>query len=178
MRLSNGTTLMHGPRPYDPVKAHEYYMRTRKLKGRTRGAPTFTVKTRTGNTVVLSARELAEQKQYAAERISNIKEKLNELNAKLRVAMREAQAEKAASEREAAKPKTAAEKAADARDAEKYRDKHKGEIASKRRAKAAKTKAAPKDPVAALETKIDGIKKKLKAAVAIQRALAGATRNN
>ncbi len=33
MKLPDGTILMHEKAPYDPVKAHEYYMRTRKLKG-------------------------------------------------------------------------------------------------------------------------------------------------
>lgn len=179
MRLDDGTILMHGPSPYDPVKAHEYYMRTRKLKGRQRSSQSYTVKTRSGNTVVLSARELAKQKKYAAERIANIKEKLADLNAKLRVAMREAESKQAKSKREADKPLTAAEKAEAARDSKKYRDKHQQELASKRRTKAAKTRTREsKDPVAELESKIDNIKKRLTAAVAIQRALAGATRNS
>lgn len=37
MQLPDGTTLMHGKRPYDPVKARAYYLRTRKLKGRKKG---------------------------------------------------------------------------------------------------------------------------------------------
>lgn len=34
MKLSDGTILMHGKQPYDPVKARAYYLRTRHLKGR------------------------------------------------------------------------------------------------------------------------------------------------
>ena len=153
-------------------------MRTRKLKGRQRSSPTYTVKTRTGSTVVVSARELAERKAYAEERINNIREKLAELNAKLRVTMREAKAEQTTSERKADKPKTAAEKADAARESEKYRDKHKQELATKRRTAADKTSPKRvKDPVANLEGKISDIKRRLTAAVAVQRALAGATRN-
>jgi len=37
MDLPNGEVLMHAGRPYDPKKAHEYYLRTRKLKGRKKG---------------------------------------------------------------------------------------------------------------------------------------------
>lgn len=37
MHLPDGSTLMHGPRAYDPKKAHEYYLRVRKLKGRKKG---------------------------------------------------------------------------------------------------------------------------------------------
>jgi hypothetical protein len=42
MILPDGSVLMHGDlehrAPYDPRKAREYYLRTRKLKGRERGA--------------------------------------------------------------------------------------------------------------------------------------------
>jgi chromosome segregation ATPase len=37
MQLPNGEVLMHASAPYDPKKAHEYYLRTRKLKGRKPG---------------------------------------------------------------------------------------------------------------------------------------------
>lgn len=37
MRLPDGTQLMHGEGVYDPKKAHEYYLRTRELKGRKKG---------------------------------------------------------------------------------------------------------------------------------------------
>lgn len=38
MQLPDGQVIMHGDRPYDPKKAHEYYVRTRKLKGRKKAA--------------------------------------------------------------------------------------------------------------------------------------------
>lgn len=37
MQLPDGSTLMHGTTPYDPKKAHAYYLRTRQLKGRKKG---------------------------------------------------------------------------------------------------------------------------------------------
>jgi len=37
MQLPDGTTLMHGAKPYDPAKARAYYLRTRELKGRKKG---------------------------------------------------------------------------------------------------------------------------------------------
>lgn len=39
MKLSDGTILMHGKRPYDPAKARAYYLRTRHLKGRKKAVP-------------------------------------------------------------------------------------------------------------------------------------------
>lgn len=40
MRLPDGSTLMHDAvHAYDPVKAHEYYLKVRKLKGRKKAGP-------------------------------------------------------------------------------------------------------------------------------------------
>lgn len=178
MRLPNGTILMHGRAPYDPVKAHEYYIRTRHLKGRKQGAPTFKVSKPSGKTVILTSRELTEQRVYAAKRINNIKLKLAELNSKLRVALREARDKKAKSEREAKKPPTAAEKAESRRESKKYRAKNRQQLANKRKSAARTEKSKEADPVELLQKRVGEIKKRLSAAVAIQRALTGATRNN
>lgn len=178
MRLPDGTTLMHGRAPYDPVKAHEYYIRTRQLKGRKKGAPTFRVSKPGGKTVVLTSRELAEQRAYAVKRINDIKLKLAELTSKLNVALREARDKKDKSEREAKKPPTAAEKAESRREAKKYRSKNRQQLANKRKAAARTAKSKETDPVEALQKKVGEIKKRLSTAVAIQRALTGAIRNN
>jgi hypothetical protein len=178
MRLPDGTILMHGRTPYDPVKAHEYYIRTRQLKGRKKGSPTFSVRKTSGKTVTLTSRELTEQRAYAAKRINDIKLKLAELNAKLSVAMREARDKKAKSGREAKKPPTAAEKSEAARESKKYRAKNQQKLANKRKSAARTEKSTETDPVKALQTRVGEIKKRLSAAVAIQRALTGAIRNN
>lgn len=47
MKLPDGTVLMHGSQPYDPKKAREYYLRTRKLKGRKKGKGVDPAKRRT-----------------------------------------------------------------------------------------------------------------------------------
>lgn len=179
MRLDDGTILMHGRAPYDPVKAHEYYIRTRQLKGRKKGSPTYTVTKPSGKTVTLTGRELAEQRAYAAKRVNDIKLKLAELQSKLVAALGDAREKKAKSEREAKKPPTAAEKAEAARESKKYRTKNRQKIANQRKS-AARTEKTKKeaDPVKALQTKIGEIKKRLSAAVAIQRALTGAVRKN
>jgi len=172
MKLADGTILMHGDTPYDPVKAHEYYIRTRQLKGRHGGSPSFSVKTRSGRTVTLSTQELTEQRAYAAKRVTEIKAKLHLLEQKLREAMREAKKKK----RDSEKPKTAAEKAQDARDAKQYRSKHRTKLAAKRKHER-KTKRKS-DPVSELEDKIANVKVRLHNAIAVQRALTSATKNN
>ena len=177
MRLPDGTILMHGQAPYDAAKAHEYYMRTRKLKGRKKGQ-SYTVNLGGGKTIKLSAKQLAEQKAYAAKRVTAIKQKLAELNTKLKEAVREAEKKKANSKREAAKPDTAAEKSQAARESKKYRDKHQQEIATKaKKASSEKKTKTNADPVEELGRTIIKIQDTLKAAVARQRALTGATRN-
>lgn len=197
MELPDGTILIHARTPYDPVKAHQYYLRTRKLKGRKVGrsaAPTrknpligdtsetrYIVDLGEGQILNLTKQQLDEQKAYAAERVKQIKESLKDLGSKLREAMADAKERKAKAEREAAKPPTAAEEAEAARESKQYREKHKTELATKAKRKArtkTETKSESADPVAELETKVSQIKDSLKAAVAQQRALAAATRNS
>lgn len=179
MKLSDGTTLMHGPAPYDPVKAHEYYLRTRQLKGRKKAA-SYTVKLESGKTVRLSEKQLTEQRAYMAKRIGEIKNRLAELNSKLVKMMSEAKKKKSESKREAEKKPTAAEKSKAARESRQYRDKHKTELAAKakKQDKKESKKSKETDPVAELEHKITQVKGRLVAAVARQRALATASRNS
>lgn len=191
MKLPDGTTLMHGRIAYDPVKAHEYYIRTRQLKGRNKGrknpligdssSPTYTVTLPSGETAVLTKQQLVEQKAYIAQRVSETKAKLSELNSTLRKAMSEAKRKKAESDRKAAAPPTAAEKSKASREAKKYRDKHKTSIATKSKIseskKVDKPNSANTDPVAELETKVAQIKDTLRTVVARQKALVAATQN-
>jgi hypothetical protein len=162
--------------PYDPVKAHEYYVRTRQLKGRRGGQKaqpsTYKVDLASGRTVDLSQQQLIEQRAYAAKRVNDIKKSLAELNTKLKTAMVEARKKKTQS----AKPKTAADKSKAARQSKQYREKHKTELATKRHTQA-KKESKKSDPVVALQHKITKIKDNLQTALAKQRALAAATRN-
>lgn len=190
MRLPDGTILMHGSVPYDPVKAHEYYMRTRKLKGRKKGTTavpmqwtsrasrpaSFTVKTARGTTVKLTGKELNEQRAYLAKRVNEIKKNLVKLNSELKKAMAEAKAKKAKAEAKAKRGPTASEKSKAARESKKYRESHKQVLKGKAE-KASTTRREEKDPVAELEAKISRVKGALQAAVAKQRSLMAATKN-
>jgi hypothetical protein len=175
--------------PYDAVKAHEYYIRTRKLKGRqagtaiqpstrSSGSSTFSVRLPNGRMVKLSQQQLAEQRAYAAKRVEEIKQSLQKLSVELKKAMKKAKEKKAKSERDADKPKTAAEKRDAAKESKQYRDKHKQSLATKRHRSASKDKTSKKsDPVSELEDKISVIKERLTVAVARQRALTTAIKN-
>lgn len=193
MLLPDGSVLIHADgAPYDPSKAHEYYLRTRKLHPRqaARQQPkpvsrhhgtTYTVKGANGKTVKLTAKQLEEQKAYTAKRIAHLKKNLSDLAVLLHEKMRTAKAAKAKADR----PPTLAEKAKAARDAEKYRKTHKQEIANKAKTAASKSsssgsgsKSTPKvDTVDSLKKEISTTKANLKSAVAKQRQLATAKKN-
>jgi hypothetical protein len=144
---------------YDPVKAHDYYIKNRDLKGRKKGTHTYedgstvsaaenerrkiTARTgidpRTGKTRQQIAREarvklrkkITEQVGRLEDKLKKIEDKIRELEHKESSEDRKGKAKKERSRKEAEKPKTAAEKAKDARESSKYRDKHKQELKSK-----------------------------------------------
>lgn len=166
MRTPTEYELQHLAVGYDPVKAHEYYLKTRDLKGRkskrvpekiTEDDPRWNPKTmgnhrgsldprRGKNKEQIHKEAVARQKKEITEQIGRLQARLRKLEAKIREMEHkdastdrksEAKKERAAKERD--KPKSAAEKRKAARDNEKYRDKHKQEL--KNKAKKASTKS-------------------------------------
>lgn len=142
---------------YDPVKAHEYYEKNKKLKGRRKGRGTVndydwkalgreagpdrpsSRDPRIGKTKAqIHQGARARQKKELAEQIQNLEAKLKKLDDLIKEKVREAaktdrkaKAKKERAAKEKDKPKTAAEKAEAARESEKYRDKHKQELKNK-----------------------------------------------
>jgi len=120
---------------YDPVKAHEYYERTKKLKGRRRGS---TQDPRTGKSMgqiskdarAKQRKELAARIQSLSQKLQRLEDKIREMEAKEASEDRKGKAKKERAAKEANKPKSAAEKAEAARDAEKYRDKNQQKLKS------------------------------------------------
>ena len=165
-------------RKYDPVKAHEYYMRTRKLKGRKAAASVAdTLRTSGEKPPTSNSAQLQRQRQVAAAQVANLRKKLAELNR----ALKERMAEARKSAKEAAKPDTAAEKAEKARDAKKYRDKNEQKLKTKAAAKRSQSgggssksdskSSGGKDSVEELKATISKVEDSLKKAVARKRAL-------
>jgi uncharacterized protein YgiM (DUF1202 family) len=176
---------MHDGAPYDPVKAHEYYIRTRHLKGRRHGRAVpvntnarngsnksnYTVTLPSGKTVTLTHKQLVEQQAYAAKRVSDIKNRLNELSSKLKKMLQTAEKSKST----ANKKPTAADKRKSAQQSKQYRQKHKQQLKNKAKVNKAKTPAKKttthKDSVTELKSKITVIRTRLKDAINVQRAL-------
>lgn len=179
MKLPDGTTLMHAGAPYDPKKAHDYYERTKKLKGRAPsaskppagpsglGARSSFAKAKPQKTQVkdLSPQQKKELQAYAAQKVKEAQQKVTELNKKLKEKM--AEAKKA--EADAKKPKTASEKAEAARESKKYRDKHETTVKAKAKAKRDADKASGKDTSSS--DSVEGLKKQIATA---EKALATA----
>lgn len=143
---------------YDPVKAHEYYEKHKKLKGRRKGnqnqatgfvgralaripkdLPAKGPDPRKGKTkeqIHQGAR--ARQRKELQEQIGKMEAHLNKLEALIKKRSheeasedRKSKAKKERAAKEHQKPKTAAEKAKAARESKKYKDKHKQELKSK-----------------------------------------------
>lgn len=132
--------LVHANRNYDPVKAHEYYMRTRKLKGRKKGSDE---EPKSGNDSSAKGsstkgKETKSKPTYSPSlqtKIANLKDRLAKLQARLR------EINQSSSNAKGSKEKTAAEKAESARDSKAYRRKNKAKIAAQ--AKKADAKKGP-----------------------------------
>lgn len=177
MRLPDGSVLMHDAvHAYDPVKAREYYLRTRKLKGRKKGAtpaPTGPQKGLKGPAPKLAPKAKAKpvdpaviqkKREQIKKRITAIRKELADLNKRLKEKVAEA---KEAEAKEKRGP-TAAEKSEAARDSKKYREKNEQKIknASKKAGGQEKTADKPQeDTVESLQADIAKVKGRLDTAV-------------
>lgn len=170
------------PSLYDPVRAHEYYLRTRKLKGRKKGqAKTVSPsnlgvgKTRVGSA---ARRRKAAERARVDKQVNDLRTRLAKLNAELKKRL----AEQRETKREAEKPDTAAEKSKDAKRSKEWRAKNQQEIKNKRTREASKERSSSSDKkesskkgggdsVEHLKATISKVRDQLTAAVARQRAL-------
>lgn len=133
---------------YDAAYARQYYLRTRKLKGRQPGqavvkatASTNGHDPRTGKTKARIHNEaVARQKKEISGQIKNLEGKLGKLETLIREKLhkeasedRKSTAKKERAAKDADKPKTAAEKADVARQNQKYRDKNQQKLKNDRK---------------------------------------------
>lgn len=175
MLLPDGSHLMHAGKPYDPQKAHDYYMRTRKLHPRIKGSePAKSSRSRSttvgrSKTTNSNPQQLSEQRAYAARRVSELKARLSELTAELHKRLSEARKREA----DANKGPSTEDKRKAAEASKKYRDTHKQQIANKRKAASGGGSSGGLSSQSTDEIKraITNTRIKLKAAVAAQRQL-------
>jgi len=181
MRLPDGSILMvdgeDGVRHmYDPEYARQYYLRTRKLKGRKKGAGKTSAstglarndRTRSALKTKKPSAVRARQRQALAARIKTLETKLHKLEAKIR----KREQDDRESKKESEKPATAAEKREKAKDSKKYRDKHKQELANKAEKKSDGKKGSKESKTSTEDLKKLATKVKGQIAVAKQRLAA------
>lgn len=126
--------LMHyynpdGPRAYDPVKAHAYYIRTRQLKGRHPKAAAPSIIKAKQPTVKTKPAPHPNIPPELQARIKQLEDRLNQLRDHLNKLL-------ASKHKKATAPKThetLAEKQKRAASAKKYQQQHKSQIAQKRK---------------------------------------------
>lgn len=123
---------------YDPTKAHDYYLRTRKLKGRKKGsrepAKVIPIHGRVRKQTSSKPTKAHSVPPKIQARVNHLESRLSELRGQLRKKLNDASKTKKSSHQ---KP-TASDKTKKAREDKKYRNKHKTELANKRKAKAHK----------------------------------------
>lgn len=137
VRIPHGVELLHFSIGYDPEKAHEYYLRTRKLHPRQKRGTQPEGFARANQKRHQAA--LPRQKAELQARITNLSKKLSELDQLIQqkeaVLKRDQATAKATAKKNSKdktpKPQTAAEKAKAARDAKKYRAKNQQKLKNK-----------------------------------------------
>jgi hypothetical protein len=150
MKTPINTELRHLAPGYDPQKAHDYYVRTRKLKGRQPGAAPQTsgvgAERRTApRRPHPQHSNRAKQKQELASAIKDLQLRLNkleELIKKKEETLKKDQSlakKKNQTAKEKDKPKSAADKAKAARENKKFRQKHKQSLKTKAKQAAGKS---------------------------------------
>lgn len=115
---------------YDPVKAHDYYERTKKLKGRKKGASPPSAPSRS-STVAPSKSALSESTKAAVARISRLESTVSKLEGALSEAQAALSAKRQAARKTAKENSDGKSTEAEKQASQKYRDKHKQEIAAK-----------------------------------------------
>lgn len=179
--------LQHLLGAYDPIKAHEYYLRNRELKGRQPGSSDTP---RMGNTRArgedprtgktkeqIHKNARTRQRQELTKQIQGMEQRLAKLEALIKKRTheeasedRKGKAKKERAAKEADKPKTAAEKAEAARESKKNRAKHqqreknRDKESDKKDGKKDGKKKSGKHTVAELKVRVQQVKGQIQAA--------------
>lgn len=138
--LINEVIAIHGNTPYDKVKAHEYYLRTRQLKGRKKAAP-VAPKGRPVMAKMVSASEHQKIHKQTVARLARLTTKLHSLQNALKEAEQALQNKRQQAQKNSDGKTTAKERQA----AKQYRDTHKAQIkATEKKASSSGGSSAPK----------------------------------
>jgi len=168
--IVDDSALIHEA-PYDPNKAREYYLRTRKLKGRKAGAGDPQPSGRSGSAKPTGAKRTAKPKKTPAQKrkeaeaqVANLKKRLARLKDVLADLVKAAKA-RSGVETKTDKAKSQAQKNQDAKAKTPLTAKQKREAAKKAKERYEETKKAPDKDIEELQAQIKDIKAKIKKAL-------------
>lgn len=188
MQLPDGSILMHAGLPYDPAKAHEYYLRVRKLKGsqnggvkaspsgsaaklpvvrkampvRTKGLPTVTPRPSTNDHLVKAAEARLTALEGRLSKLRRVLDQIHKENPSTDKSARKAPAKPTAESTRNMTPAQRKKAAADS--AEWYRENKDKKAESSSRTPAAKAKMV-EEQITQIENKITAARTALKAVV-------------
>jgi DNA repair exonuclease SbcCD ATPase subunit len=166
--------LSHADDDYDPVKAREYYLRTRKLKGRRHGRAEPVLKGRMRGTSSVSLRhprqpkpkQTAEKRRKAVEaKVAKLKQRLERLKEVLTKLVKEAQ-ERSGIDTPHEKAMKKAKANSDRKSRKPLTSRQKHDAAKRAKEAYEKEQKDPSHEVEALQEQIKEIRAKIKAAVA------------
>lgn len=169
--MNRDDVLVHGE--YDPVKAHEYYMRTRELKGRRKASSSIGTKTATstGTTKIATSKRKADSKSVTAVRVAALKIRLAKLKEVLESLQREAKARSGVEPKRETKPADAKGPARSTRPSTSV-EKAKAAKEARERYEKLNPEQSLKDEIASVEAKIAKARERLSQAVGRARATA------
>lgn len=153
---------------YDPVKAHDYYERHKKLKGRKKASPASSSPSSSGVPKTSTSRpvlKLSPKTTMAQARVSRLKSKVSKLEGALSAARAALSKKRQTSAKETKKNSDGKTTAKERQDAKEYREKHQQEIASKRKkedSSKSSSKSVDSMGVEELKTRIINIQSALK----------------
>jgi len=170
--IVDDSALIH-EKPYDPQKAREYYLRTRKLKGRKArsGDPepgakrSGSAKPQGGNRPAKVVKTKAQKRKEAEVQVAALKKRLERLKDVLAELVKAAKA-RSGVETKTDKAKAKAEKNADAKSRTPLTAKQKREAAKRAKEHYEENKKNPEKDVEELQKQIKEIRAKIKAAIA------------
>lgn len=144
MRLDSGG--------YDPVKAHEYYERTKHLKGRVKSRKPVAASPKSSSRRApaapkLKGRELGKDTSAAAAKVTRLKSKVAKLEGALSEARAALSKKRQATAKDEKKNSDGKTTAKERQSAKEYRDKHQAEIAAKRKKDSSKSPSSSSNSV-------------------------------
>lgn len=173
--IVDDSALIHGE-AYDPQKAREYYLRTRKLKGRKKGSgdPEPSGRNSAGSKASTSRtrkpkKTSAQKRKEAEAQVAALEKRLERLKDVLAELVKKAKARSGVEDSKSSSPKDRAKQNADEKARKPLTAKQKREAAERSKKNYEENKKTPNQEIKELQAKIKAIRAQIKAAIAASK---------